>query len=64
MDFHLMLYSGQFERPKGRLDEEEVPQDTICAEKVKNSIENFSFNNDSIPFSKRLSDFYEAVLQR
>ena len=63
-DVHLMLYSGQFERPRGRLNEEEVPQDLLCAENVKNEMENFSFNIDSIPSSKRLSDLYEDVLQR
>merc|ERR1719259_71941 len=47
---------GQFERPRGRLNGEEVPQDLICAENVKNSMENFSFGNDSIISSKRLSD--------
>merc|ERR1719394_601677 len=55
---------GQFERPRGRLNEEEVPQDLLCAENVKNEMENFSFNIDSIPSSKRLSDLYEDVLQR
>ena len=62
-DVHL-LCSGQFERPRGRLNEEEVPQDLICAENVKNSMENFSFGNDSIISSKRLSDCYEDVLER
>jgi len=58
------LCSGQFERPRGRLNEEEVPQDLICAENVKNSMENFSLDNNSILSSKRLSDCYEDVLER
>ena len=60
-----MLCSGNFKRPKGRLKEKEVPQDMICAEDAKNSVENFSFNNDSIlDSSKRLSRFYEDVMER
>jgi len=58
---------GQFEKPKGRLRaffEEEVPQDMICAEDVKNSTENFSFNNDLISSSRRLSEFYEDIIAR
>ena len=63
-DVHFIVCSGQFERPRGRLNDEEVPQDLLCAENVKNPMENFSFDIDSIPSSKRLSDFYEEILQR
>lgn len=63
-DVYLMFYSGQFERPRGRLNEEEVPQYLLCAENEKNPMENFSFDIDSISSSKRLSDFYEDILQR
>ena len=61
-----MLCSGNFERPKGRLKEKELPQDMICAEDAKHSsVENFSFNNDSmLDSSKRLSRFYEDVMER
>ena len=60
-----MLCSGNFERPKGRLKEKEVPQDMICEEDAKNSVENFSFNNDSLlDSSKHLSRFYEDVMER
>ena len=60
-----MLCSGNFDRPKGRLKEKEAPQDMICAEDAKNSVENFSFNNDSmLDSSKRLSRFYEDVMER